>query len=50
MKVVNLRVPEDIHKAIKELAEKDRRSLNAEIVYILEQYAKQKQEKMENQG
>ena len=33
-----LRLPEEIHEAVKALAEVDRRSLNGEIVYILERY------------
>ena len=33
-----LRLPEEIHEGVKALAEMDRRSLNGEIVYILERY------------
>lgn len=32
-----LRLPPELHAVIKTLAEKDRRSLNAEIVVLLEQ-------------
>jgi hypothetical protein len=34
---INLRLPRELHERLKELAESDRRSLNAEIVYLLEQ-------------
>lgn len=50
MKSLNLRISEDLLKAIKEIAEKERRSINAEILYILEQYAKQKREENKPQG
>ena len=33
-----LRLPAEVHEAVKALAAADRRSLNGEIVYILEQY------------
>ena len=34
---LNLRLPSELHQKLKALAEKDRRSLNSEIVLILEQ-------------
>ncbi len=33
-----LRLPAEVHEAVKALAAADRRSLNGEIVYILERY------------
>ncbi|GAA2140054.1 Arc family DNA-binding protein [Streptomyces synnematoformans] len=35
-KRVTLRLPAELHEALKSAAEKDRRSINAEIVYLLE--------------
>ena len=37
MKHLQVRMPDDLHAALKTLAEQDRRSLNAEIVVLLEQ-------------
>ena len=37
----SLRLPDDLYKAIKALAEKEQRSVNAQIIYILTQYLKQ---------
>lgn len=34
---INLRLPRQLHAALRELASRDRRSLNAEIVHLLEQ-------------
>lgn len=34
-----LRLPAELHERIKHLAEQDRRSLNGQILYILDQYA-----------
>jgi len=42
-----LRLDEEIYEKIKELAEKEKRSLNAEINYILGKYAEE-QEKTDN--
>jgi predicted HicB family RNase H-like nuclease len=36
-----LRLPDDLHKALKELAQKDNRSLNSEMIHILKQYIEQ---------
>jgi hypothetical protein len=33
---VNVRLPRDLHARLKDLAAMDRRSLNAEIVWLLE--------------
>ena len=44
MTSLNLRLPEELHKAIRELAQKDKRSINSEILFILEEYVKQQQE------
>lgn len=37
MKNINVRVPDDIHALVKAAAERDRRSLNAQIVWFLDQ-------------
>lgn len=39
-----LRLNEEIYENIKKIAEEEKRSLNAEINYILEKYAKEKKE------
>ncbi len=36
----SLRLPDDLFKALKELAEKEQRSINAQIIYILIEYIK----------
>lgn len=41
MAVFNLRLKDDLDKAIKEIAEKEQRSKNKEIEYILERYVKE---------
>jgi len=33
-----LRIPEDIYEALKEIAEKEERSVNAQVVYIIKKY------------
>jgi hypothetical protein len=38
MKTTNLRIPDEIHKLIKESGEKNRRSLNSEILHAIEYY------------
>ena len=37
MKHVNLRVPDDLHARVKAASDADRRSLNAEILWLIEQ-------------
>ena len=36
MKNINVRVPDDLHARIKQASEDDRRSLNAEILWLIE--------------
>jgi len=36
MKQLNVRLPDDLHAALQALAEAEHRSLNAEIVHLLE--------------
>jgi len=50
MVMLNLRLPEELHKALKEIAEKERRSLNSQILIILELYVKQLREKNNSQA
>ncbi len=46
-----LRLPAEVHEAVKALAAADRRSLNGEIVYILEQYiAETRKDQQESEG
>jgi len=33
-----LRLPDDLYQAIREIAEKEQRSINAQIIYILMEY------------
>ena len=48
MKQLTLRLPNELHQALKELADKEQRSLHAQIIYILEKYLEQL--KKEKQG
>lgn len=41
-----LRMGPVLHQALKRLAERDKRSLNAEILYILERYARDEGEQV----
>jgi predicted HicB family RNase H-like nuclease len=43
MKHMNLRVPDDIHARIKAASDADRRSLNAEILWLIEQALDQRE-------
>jgi len=36
MKNINVRFPEDLHEQIRQAAERDRRSVNAEILWLIE--------------
>ncbi len=46
-----LRVPREVYEAVQELAEEDRRSTNAQIVYILERYvAEARKDREEPEG
>ena len=38
MKVFSLRLPDELYRSYVELAEKERRSLNNQVVYSLEKY------------
>lgn len=41
----NIRVPEEIWEKIKEIAEKEKRSINSQIVYIMQEYIEKKDNK-----
>ncbi len=43
-----LRIPKDLYTAIKELAETEQRSINAQIIYILMQYLDQKKKEKQD--
>jgi hypothetical protein len=36
MKSVNVRFPDDLHARVKAVSERDRRSLNAQILWLIE--------------
>ncbi len=40
----SLRLPDDLWKALKDLAHKEQRSINAQIIYILMEYIKARQQ------
>jgi hypothetical protein len=42
---INLRLPEELHANLRALAESDRRSLNAEIVWLLEEALSKKEKR-----
>jgi hypothetical protein len=39
MKQISLRLPDDVHAALKELAQREQRSLHGQIVHILRRHA-----------
>ena len=41
--IYTMRLPRSLHAALKDLAERDRRSLHAEIIYLLEQLVEEDQ-------
>lgn len=41
----NIRVPEDIWEELKKIANKEERSVNAQIVYIIKKYIEEQQKK-----
>ena len=41
----NIRVPEDIWEELKKLANKEERSVNAQIVYIIKKYIEEQNKK-----
>jgi hypothetical protein len=43
MATLSLRLPEELYNVLKELAEKEQRSLNGQILYILKNYIEQLQ-------
>jgi len=44
MKTTLLRIPEDLYVKISQLEEEQKRSTNSQIVFILDEYMKQKEE------
>lgn len=40
----NIRVPEDIWEEIRKIAEKEERSINSQIIYILKKFIEEKKE------
>lgn len=47
---LTLRLPEDLHRELKELAEKEHRSLHAQILHILVMYLEQLKKEKSKQG
>lgn len=41
----NIRVPEDIWEKFKELALKEERSINAQLIYIMKKYIEEQEKK-----
>lgn len=41
----NIRVPEDLWEELKKIANKEERSVNAQIVYIIKKYIEDQQKK-----
>lgn len=41
----NIRVPEDIWEKIKEIADKEERSMNAQLIYILKKFVEEQEKK-----
>lgn len=41
----NIRVPEDLWEELKKIANKEERSVNAQIVYIIKKYIEEQQKK-----
>ena len=41
----NIRVPEDIWEELKKVADKEERSVNSQIVYIIKKYIEEQKEK-----
>lgn len=37
----NVRIPEELWENIKKIAEKEKRSMNAQLIYILEKFSEQ---------
>lgn len=44
----NIRVPEDIWRKLKEIALKEERSINGEIIYIIKKYIEEQEKKDSN--
>ena len=42
----NIRVPEEIWEKIKKIAETEKRSINSQIVYIMEKYIEEKEKEV----
>ena len=42
MKHLNLRLPDDVHEKLTALAEADHRSLNSEIIVLIEEAARER--------
>lgn len=41
----NIRVPEELWERLKVIAEKEKRSMNSELIYIIEKYIEEQEKK-----
>jgi len=41
----NIRVPEELWERLKIIAEKEKRSMNSELIYIIEKYIEEQEKK-----
>lgn len=41
----NIRVPEDLWERLKVIADKEKRSMNSELIYIIEKYVEEQEKK-----
>ena len=41
----NIRVPEDLWERLKKIADKEKRSMNSELIYIIEKYVEEQENK-----
>lgn len=44
----NIRVPEELWERLKIIAEKEKRSMNSELIYIIEKYIEEQEKKTNN--
>ena len=45
----NIRVPEDLWNELKEIADKEERSINSQLIYIIKKYIEEAKKESENE-
>ena len=45
----NIRVPEDLWNNLKKIANKEERSMNSQIIYIIKKYIEENKKELENE-